>query len=222
MPFGLTNALATFQAIMNTIFSSLLCKCVLVFVDDILIYSSTLNAHLDHLQQVFKILDEHQLQLKQSECSFGQQQLEYLGHIISAQGVDTDPKKIEAVEKWPTPTNIKQLRGFLGLSGYYCMFVKNYDVISRPLTDLLKKDTLFHWTTQHQTCFNTLKQALVLAPVLTLPDFTKPFTVETDASSTGIGVVLSQAHHPVAYISKPRDQKHKHCLPMKRSAWLLY
>lgn len=155
MPFGLTNAPPSFQALMNTIFSSLLRKCVLVFVDDILIYSPTLEAHLEHLKEVFKILDQHKLFLKQSKCSFGQQQLEYLGHIISANGGAMDPKTIEAVQNWQTPTDIKQLRGFLGLSGYYRKFIKNYGVLSRPLTDLVKKDSLFHWTVQHQQCFDT-------------------------------------------------------------------
>lgn len=191
MPFGLTNALATFQSLMNTIFGPLLRKCVLVFVDDILIYSPTLEFHLDHLQQVFQILHQHQLLLKKSKCSFAQQTLEYLGHIISKDGVATDPKKNEAVAQWPTPTNAKQLRGFLGLSSYYRKFIRNYGVLSRPLTDLLKKDALFHWTPQLQLSFDNLKQALIHAPVLMLPNFSKSFTIESDASSTGIGAVLS-------------------------------
>lgn len=207
MPFGLTNAPATFQSLMNTIFRPLLRKCVLVFVNDILIYSPTLDAHLQHLQQVFQILQQHQFFLKRSKCSFAQQTLEYLGHIISAEGVATDPKKIEAVANWPTPTDLKQLRGFLGLSGYYRKFIKNYGLISRPLTDLLKKDVLFHWTPQLQMSFEALKQALISAPVLVLPDFSKPFTIETDASSTGVGAVLSQDNHPVAYISKALGPK---------------
>ena len=207
MPFGLTNAPATFQALMNTIFQPLLRKCVLVFVDDILIYSSTLEAHLNHLQQVFHILNDHKLLLKRSKCSFAQQQLEYLGHIISGQGVATDPKKIEVVANWPQPSDTRQLRGFLGLSGYYRKFIKNYGILSRPLTNLLKKDVLFHWTPQLQTCFDTLKKALISAPVLALPNFTKAFTVETDASSTGIGAVLSQDSHPVAYLSKALGPK---------------
>jgi len=133
--------------------------------------------------------------------------LEYLGHIISAQGVAIDPKKIEVVANWPTPTDLKQLWGFLGLSGYYRKFIKNYGLISRPLTDLLKKDVLFHWTPQLQMSFEALKQALISAPVLVLPDFSKPFTIETDASSTGVGVVLSQDNHHVAYISKALGPK---------------
>ena len=109
MSFGLTNAPATFQALMNTIFQPLLRKCVLVFVDDILIYSPTLEAHVEHLQQVFNILNDHQLLLKRSKCFFAQQTLEYLGHIISGQGVVTDSKKIEAVANWPPPSDTRQL-----------------------------------------------------------------------------------------------------------------
>jgi predicted amidophosphoribosyltransferase len=207
MPFGLTNAPATFQALMNTIFKHLLRKCVLVFVDDILIYSNSMRDHLDHLTQVFSILHQHQLYLKKSKCSFAQQSLEYLGHIISHQGVSTDPKKTAAIANWPTPTDAKQLRSFLGLAGYYRKFIQGYGSISRPLTDLLKKHAIFQWTPQLQLSFDTLKQALVSAPVLALPDFTKGFQIETDASATGIGAVLSQNSHPIAYISKALGPK---------------
>ncbi|WVZ94694.1 LOW QUALITY PROTEIN: hypothetical protein U9M48_040559 [Paspalum notatum var. saurae] len=204
MPFGLTNAPATFQAAMNTIFQPLLRKSVLVFVDDILIYSRTLEEHIQHLQQVFQILAEHQFFLKLSKCTFATQSLEYLGHIISAVGVSTDPAKVAAITAWPTPTDIRQLRGFLGLLGYYHKFIRNYGIISRPLTDLLKKNI---WTPQHQQCFEHLKESLATAPVLALPDFSTPFTVETDASSYGIGAVLLQKGHPIAYLSKALGPK---------------
>jgi hypothetical protein len=187
---------------MNTIFAPLLRKFVLVFVDDILIYSPSLETHLSHLQEVFNILREHNFLLKMSKCSFAQQSLEYLGHVISAAGVATDPTKIKAVQEWPTPTDLKQLRGFLGLSGYYRKFIRHYGLLSSPLTDLLKKHNPFCWTPQHQMCFDNLKQALVSAPVLALPDFSKGFTIETDASAKGIGAVLMQDHHPIAYLSK--------------------
>lgn len=163
MPFGLTNAPATFQAAMNSIFAPLLRKCILVFVDDILIYSKTLEEHLQHLQQVFGLLQEHQLYLKKSKCLFAQPRLEYLGHIISGQGVATDPAKIQDVAEWPTPTDVKQLRSFLGLAGYYRRFIRNYGLISQPLTDLLKKNTPFVWTPQLQLCFETLQHALTTA-----------------------------------------------------------
>jgi hypothetical protein len=143
MPFGLTNAPATFQEIMNTVFAPLLRKHVLVFMDDILIYSKTLDNHKQHLQGVFQILRDNKFHLERSKCSFAQQSLEYLGHIISNQGVATDPVKIHAVKQWPTPTDMRQLRGFLGLSGYYRKFIRHYGILSKPLTDLLKKNTQF-------------------------------------------------------------------------------
>jgi hypothetical protein len=202
MPFGLTNAPATFQSIMNTIFQPMLRKHVLVFVDDILVFSKTLADHKQHLQQVFDILQQNQLFLKKSKCSYAQTSLEYLGHIISGTGVATDPAKIQAVQQWPIPTDLKQLRGFLGLSGYYRKFIRHYGILSRPLTDLLKKNTPFVWTPLLQQSFDHLKQALISAPVLALPDFTKEFQVETDASAGGIGAVLMQNHHPIAYLSK--------------------
>jgi hypothetical protein len=132
MPFSLTNAPATFQAAMNQIFESLLRKCVLIFMDDILIYSPSLEQHKVHLQQVFDIVKHHSLVLKQSKCSFAQQELEYLGHIISASGVATAPDKIKAVQNWKSPTDTKQLRSFLGLAGYYRKFIKNYGLCNTP------------------------------------------------------------------------------------------
>jgi hypothetical protein len=207
MPFGLTNAPATFQEIMNTVFAPLLRKHVLVFMDDILIYSKTLDNHKQHLQEVFQILRDNKFYIKRSKCSFAQQSLEYLGHIISNQGVATDPVKIQAVKQWPTPTDMRQLRGFLGLSGYYKKFIRHYGILSKPLTDLLKKNTQFIWTTQHKQSFEALKQALISAPVLALPDFSKKFTVETDASAKGIGAVLMQDGHPLAYLSKALGTK---------------
>jgi hypothetical protein len=150
MPFGLTNAPATFQEAMNSILRPLLRKHVMIFVDDILIYSKSFEEHVDHITQVFNILKQHNFLLKKTKCSFAQQQLEYLGHIINSERVETDPKKIQVVAAWPVPTDLKQLRGFLGLSGYYRRFIKNYGALSRPLTDLLKKGVPFVWTPQHQ------------------------------------------------------------------------
>ena len=143
MPFGLTNARATFQSFMNTIFAALLRKGVLVFMDDILVYSATLEQHVTLLQLVFEILQTHQFLIKKSRCCFASNTVEYLGHVISANGVVTDPSKIQVVQQWPSPTNIKQLRGFLGLTGYYRKFIKHYAMIIKPLTDLLRKDTQF-------------------------------------------------------------------------------
>lgn len=146
MPFGLTNALATFQSLMNTIFVDLLRKGVLVFMDDILIYSASLEDHVILLRQVFTILQQHQFLLKKTKCSFAQRSVEYLGHVVSGAGVLTDPTKIQAVVHWPVPTNLKQPRGFLGLTGYYRRFIQHYGIISRPLTQLLKKGVPYVWT----------------------------------------------------------------------------
>jgi hypothetical protein len=202
MAYGLTGAPATFQNVTNTILQPLLRRGVLVFIDDILIYNKDLPTHVQLLQQVFQILQHHQLRIKRSKCKFAQPQLIYLGHEISGNGVRTDQKNIAAVAKWPTPLNVKEVRGFLGLAGYYRKFVRNFGIISRPLTDLLKKNVVFCWTALEDASFSALKAALIAAPVLALPDFSVPFEIETDASDRGIGAVLLQNKHPIAFLSK--------------------
>jgi hypothetical protein len=157
-----------------------------------------LEEHIFILQQVFAILEEHK---------FAKSSVEYLGHVISEAGVATDSSKIQAVSMWPTPKSVKQLRGFLGLTGYYRKFIKHYGLIS--MTDLLKKNVPFQWSPVVNTAFETLKNQLVQAPVLAVPDFSQQFVIETDASDLGIGAVLMQNQHPVAYLSKalgPRNQ----------------
>jgi hypothetical protein len=124
-----------------------------------------------------------------SKCTFAQRQIQYLGHIISEQGVGTDPSKISAIAQWPTLSNAKELRSFLGLAGYYRKFVKHFGIISKPLTKLLKKNVIFVWTTIHEKAFSTLKSSLCKSPVLALPDFSKPFAIETDACGVGVGAV---------------------------------
>lgn len=209
MVFGLTGAPATFQKAMNTTLAPLLRKCVLVFLDDILIYSRSLEEHVHHVRQVLQLIAQDQWKVKLSKCAFGQRQISYLGHVISADGVATDPSKVAAVVNWPVPVNVNEVRSFLGLAGYYRKFVRNFGVISKPLTALLKKGALFLWTQDQEVAFNTLKQSLSTAPVLALPDFTVPFCIETNASGTGIGAVLMQKGHPLTYLSKalgPRSQ----------------
>jgi hypothetical protein len=141
------------------------------------------------------------------KCRFAQQEIHYLGHILSGNDICTDPDKVTAVSSWPQPTSTRELRGFLGLAGLYRKFVRHFAVIARPLTNLLKKNVLFVWTQDHQIAFHTLKEALCTALVLALPDFTKPFAIETDACHTGVGAVLLQAGHPLAYVSKPLGSK---------------
>ena len=206
MPFGLSNAPATFQGLINYIFRHVLRSFVLVFFDDILVYSKTKTNHWHHLAAVLDILRAHQLFTKISKCAFAIPRVEYLGHFILGHGVENDPAKIQAVQAWPVPSNVKQLRGFLGLAGYYRKFIRGYAYIARPLTALLKKGA-FEWNKEAQTAFESLKKALTQALILGLPDFTKVFEVETDASTQGVGAVLMQEGHPLAYISRTLGPK---------------
>lgn len=147
--------------------------------------------------------------MKLSKCAFAQSSIAYLGHIISASGVSTDPAKIMVVQQWPTPSTAKELRNFLGLAGFYRKFVRHFGMISRPLMDLLKKNTLFVWTTEHQQAFELLKTTLSSAPVLALPDFSLPFCIYTDACKTGVSAVLMQRGHPLAFLSKALGPKNQ-------------
>lgn len=209
MSFGLCGAPATFHAAMNAALAPVLRKFVLVFFDDILIYSASYEQHLEHIKEVLSILAKEKWQVKRSKCAFTQRRIAYLGHVISCDGVATDESKIESVLNCPTPVNLKELREFLGLSGYYKKFIHHYAVVSQPLTALLKKGALFVWSPATEIAFQTLKNALISAAVLALPEFKKQFTIESDACDVGIGAVLSQQVHPVAFVSRalgPRNR----------------
>lgn len=206
MPFGLTNAPATLQSLMNEIFTEHIRDFILVFFDDILVYSWSREDHLIHLQQVLEILRTNQLKAKLSKCVFDVQEVEYLGHIISRQGVATSPKKIQDIQNWSIPQIVTQLRSFLGITGYYRHFLQRYGLICHPLHNLLRKDS-FKWADQHTSTFEQLKSALSTTPVLTLPNFAHPFILETDACSTGIGAVLMQKGRPIAYFSSALGPK---------------
>lgn len=208
MPFGLCNAPATFQSLMNQVFNQFLRKFILVFFDDILIYSKTFDDHLHHLELTLATLRANQLYAKMSKCQFGQDNIEYLGHVISHEGVATDPTKIQCMIDWPKPTSVKSLRGFLGLTGYYRKFIKDYGFISKPLTDMLKKGG-FIWSSESEVAFSKLKEAMTSSPVLALPDFTKQFIIETDASSYGLGAVLMQDSRPIAFVSNSLSLKNQ-------------
>jgi hypothetical protein len=207
MPFGLSNAPTTFQALMNEVLGGFLRRFVLVFFDDILIYNATWTEHLIHVKAVLETLHTNKLFVKQSKCNFGTTFVAYLGHIISAKGVAMDISKIEAVTSWPIPKSPRGLRGFLGLAGYYRKFIKDFGVIAAPLTKLLKKEG-FKWSTDADSAFQTLKQALSSAPVLQLPDFECPFIVDCDASGSGFGAVLHQDQGPIAFFSRPFAARH--------------
>ncbi|CAN6328531.1 unnamed protein product [Urochloa humidicola] len=207
MPFGLTNAPATFQSLMNDVLRSFLRRFVLVFFDDILIYSTTWTEHLQHVRTILDTLRANNLYIKRSKCTFGAPSVSYLGHIISGQGIAMEGDKVEAIASWPTPCSARGLRGFLGLAGYYRKFIQNFGVIAAPLTALLKKDG-FRWTEEATTAFQALKTALTTAPVLQLPDFDTSFVVDCDASGCGFGAVLHQGAGPLAFFSRPFAARH--------------
>lgn len=207
MPYGVTGGPTTFQGIMNFVLAPFLRKLVVVFIDDLLIYSATWQEHVQHIEAVFQALQQHQLHVKLSKCSFAKQELSYLGHVISSSGVSTDPKKIQIISDSPTPQCVKDLRSFLGMAGYYRKYVRSFGLLSKPLTNLLKKGVVYVWTSEAEASFQALKHALVIARVLALPNFSKTFELETDALGKGIGAVLQQEGHPLAFVSKALGPK---------------
>jgi hypothetical protein len=200
MPFGLTNASSTFQALMNDVLRSFIRKFVLVFFDDILVFSRSWSKHLQHVKQVFQALRAHKLSLKKTKCSFGEEKVAYFSHIISAAGVAMDPTKVEAVESWLPPRSLRALRGFLGLTGYYRKFIAGYGEVAAPLTTLLKREA-FKWTAKAEEAFQLLKQALMTTSLLQMPDFEKRFIIDCDASGSGFGAVLHQGDGAITYFS---------------------
>ncbi|CAI7874404.1 unnamed protein product [Closterium sp. NIES-53] len=191
-PFGLTNAPATFQAEMNHILRPLLDEFVVVYLDDILIYSRDMKQHIEHLRSVFEILQREKFYVKLSKSEFALKKVQFLGHMVSAPGVHVDPKKIEAIRTWKTPENVKELQQFLGFANYYNRFVPQYAKFATPLTNLLKKNTPFKREDVHQQDMEQLKTALTFAPVLILPDPEKDYVIEADASDQAVGAVLMQ------------------------------
>jgi hypothetical protein len=163
MPFELTNAPATFEAVMNAIFKPLLRKFVLVFFNDILVYSADWETHLRHLEAVLQVLKQHQFVANRHKCTFGQIRVDYLDHVISQAGASVDPVNVRSVLQWPVPRNVKRIRGFLGLTGYYRKFIANYGKIARPLTELTKDS--FQWNAVAERAFEQLKRAITTVPV---------------------------------------------------------
>ncbi|WVZ80815.1 hypothetical protein U9M48_028263 [Paspalum notatum var. saurae] len=194
MSFCLTNAPAYFMQLMNSVFMDYLDKFVVVFIDDILIYSKTKAEHEEHLRLVLQRLREHKLYAKFSKCEFCIDEVRFLGHVISKGGIAVDPSKVPEIPK--------EVHGFLGLAGYYRRFIENFSKIAKPMTSLLEKDAEFRWTNAQQAAFDELKKRLTTAPVFTLPDQQKKFIVYCDASRDGLGCVLMQEGKLIAYASR--------------------
>ncbi|KAJ4701711.1 Retrotransposon protein, putative, Ty3-gypsy subclass [Melia azedarach] len=202
MPFGLTNAPAAFMDLMNRVFHSYLDRFVFVFIDDILVYSQSREEHAQHLRVILQTLRDKQLYAKFSKCQFWLDRVAFLGHVISADGIYVDPQKVEAVVNWERPTNVTEVRSFLGLAGYYRRFVEGFSRIARPLTKLTRKNVKFEWIDDCEQSFQELKKRLTSAPVLTLPSGIEGFVVYSDASRQGLGCVLMQHGKVIAYASR--------------------
>ena len=202
MPFGVTNAPAAFMDLMNRVFKPFLDEFVIVFIDDILVYSKSFAEHEQHLRMVLQTLRNKRLYAKLKKCEFWLSSVTFLGHIISVDGVSVDPHKIEAIVNWPRPTNVTEVRSFMGLAGYYRRFVKDFSRIAIPLTQLTRKNVPFEWNEKREKSFQVLKKRLVSAPILTLPSGTDGFTIYSDASHRGLGCVLMQHGKVIAYASR--------------------
>ena len=190
IPFGLTNSGASFQRLMGHILRGLEYRFALIYIDDIIIFSRSVEEHLVHLEEVFRRLRQANVKLNPKKCSFVKQKVEYLGHVVTPEGVSPNPDKVRVVQEFPTPTNLKKLRNLLGLANYYRRFVKGFSHIANPLNALTKKGVSFNWTEECAVAFDKLKRALVSAPILAYPNFKEPFLLFVDASSTGIGFTL--------------------------------
>jgi hypothetical protein len=210
MSFGLTNAPAYFMYLMNSVFMPELDKFMVVFIDDILVYSRNEEEHAGHLHVVLQRLREHRLCAKLSKCDFWLKEIKFLGHTISQDGIVVDPDKVQEVMNWKPPTTVHQIRSFLGLAGYYRKFIPNFSRIGKPMTKLLKKGAKFDWGQKCEDAFHTLRQHLTTTPVLAQPD-NKTFDVYCDASGTGLGCVLMQDNKVIAYASRalrPHEQNY--------------
>ncbi|KAK1423842.1 hypothetical protein QVD17_19151 [Tagetes erecta] len=202
MPFGLTNAPAVFMDLMNRVCKPYLDKFVIVFIDDILIYSKTKEAHEQHLKLILELLRKEKLYAKFSKCEFWMREVQFLGHIVNEKGIQVDPSKIEAIKNWEAPKTPTQVRQFMGLSGYYRRFIKDFSRIAVPLTMLTHKNKKFEWGDKQKEAFEALKQKLCSAPILSLPEGSDNFVVYCDASHQGFGCVLMQGNKVIAYASR--------------------
>jgi hypothetical protein len=208
MPFGLTNAPSTFMRLMNHVLRHFIGKFVVVYFDDILVYSLNMHEHIEHLKSVLQVLREEKLYANLEKCTFCQSEVTFLGFVVSAQGVKVDEEKIKAIRDWPTPKCMSDVRSFHGLASFYRRFVPNFSTLAAPLNEIVKKNVAFKWEQDQEDAFNTLKEKLMNAPILALPNFAKTFEIECDASNIGIGAVLLQEGHPIAYFSEKLSGAH--------------
>ncbi|GJT11029.1 putative reverse transcriptase domain-containing protein [Tanacetum coccineum] len=211
MPFGLTNAPAVFMDLMNRVCKPYLDKFMIVFIDDILIYSRNKEEHEDHLRIILELLKKEKLYAKFSKCDFWINIVQFLGHIINSQGIHVDPAKIEAVKDWASPTTPTEVRQFLGLAGYYRRFIEGFSKIAKPLTELTQKNKKYIWGENQESAFQLLKQKLCEAPILALPEGNDDFVIYYDASLQGLGAVLMQREKVIAYASrqlKPHEENY--------------
>jgi transposase InsO family protein len=220
MPFGLCNAGATFQRLMDIVMTGLHLEICLVYLDDIVVYSSTVAQHLERLEMVFSRLDHAGLKLKPEKCAFFRKSVAFLGHVISDQGIETDPAKVAAVAEWPIPTSVGEVRAFVGLASYYRRFVKGFANIASPLHALMRKNTRFHWSEDAQWSFDRLKSLLTSPPILAMPNDSGEFVLDTDACDNAIGAVLSQrqdgVERVIAYASRSLDRREcNYCVTRK-------
>ena len=237
IPFGATNAPATFQRLMHDCLGDLNMNWCIVYLDDIIIFSDTKEEHLKRLEAVFQKLAAAGLKLKPSKCFFFREEIEYLGHIVSAKGVVTNPKKVEAVTKWPTPKTVYDVRSFLGFVGYYRRFIKDFSKIAKPIREVITglenqskrtaKKTLIEWTEAADSAFVHLKKLYTSTPILAYPDYQLPFVLHTGSSSEGLGAVLYQKQdgklRVIAYasrsVSKPESHYPVHKLEFLAVKW---
>lgn len=214
MPFGLCNAPATFQREMNRIFFNLLGKCLFVYIDDLIVFSNSLEQHINDLKEVFQIVKENKLKLNLGKCNFFQSKVEILGHELSTKGISPMNKKVEVINNWLPPSNITEVRSFLGAIGYYRKFIANFATIAQPLFNLTKTGIKFEWSERANESFKSLKEKMINAPILQLPNFNIPFIIRTDASTEGIGGALLQTdddklEHPIMFVSRTLTKSEK-------------
>lgn len=225
MPFGLKNAPATFQRMMNNVLKQEIARNIcLVYLDDIIIYSKTKQEHINRLQQVFEALRKANLKINKNKCVFMETEIEFLGHVLNENGLKPNQKKIEAIKKFPVPKTVKEIRGFLGLIGYYRKFIPNLSKIVKPLTESTKKNAVINIEDKkYLEAIQTCKQLLTNAPILAFPDFKKTFVITTDASDIALGAVLSQDNHPIAYASRTLSKtEHKYNTTEKELLGILW